>query len=157
MKEIFGEEKVFEYLRFFDQHYDEKIEDIIAKYICQVKEEPIVVEKKEEKKIKKIDTVKRNKFVLEMKDLFGESKVFEYLGFFDKHSDETNENIIAKYIACVSEEEEKKFIDTKKVAFLKAMKEILGRESEEFVKFYHRNEKLTQEELIENALTKFLK
>lgn len=114
------------------------------------------MEKKEEKKVKKIDIIKRNKFILEMKDLFGEEKVFEYLGFYDQHSDETNENIIAKYIACESESVMKKSMDTKKVAFLRAMEEILGRKSEEFEKFYHRNEKLSQEELIEKALGKFM-
>ena len=33
MKELFGEAKMFEYIRFFDENYDLAQEEIIAKYI----------------------------------------------------------------------------------------------------------------------------
>ena len=42
--------------------------------------------------------MKRNKCILEMKELFGEANMFEYIRFFDEHFNEAQEEIIAKYI-----------------------------------------------------------
>lgn len=43
------------------------------------------MEKKPVPKIKKIDIIKRNKCILQMKEFFGEQNMYEYLKFFDEN------------------------------------------------------------------------
>lgn len=90
LKELFGDENMYNYLKFIDLNYDLSQEEIIAKYKF--------IKSEEESKIKKIDIIKRNKCILKMKEYFGDANMYNYLKFFDEHYDLSEEEIIAKYI-----------------------------------------------------------
>ena len=45
-----------------------------------------------------IDIQKRNSFILEMKELFGNKDMYEYISFFNQHAELPKETIIELYI-----------------------------------------------------------
>lgn len=50
-----------------------------------------------------VDVKKKNECIIQMKDLFGTDKVYEYIKFFDENSEHSAEEIINLYIEKVSQ------------------------------------------------------
>ena len=68
--------------------------------------------------MKEIDAIKRNRCVLALKKLFGESKIPEYINFFNQNYELTIEEVVEKYTA--------KECYLKLESFLKSISEIFG-------------------------------
>ena len=98
--------------------------------------------------------MKRNRCILEMKELFGEGNMFEYIRFFDEHCELAQEEVIAKYIGSLDERErEKEKKDGKFQDYFRTLKEIFGEGSEDKYRvFYLNNKHLGKTEFIEKYI-----
>lgn len=93
MKDLFGEENMYEYLRFFGENHELTEEEIIEKYF-----EEKSGNKKDEKKEVVDAHSKEVEYIEKMIDLFGEEKIESYKRHYYFYSKASNEEIINLYI-----------------------------------------------------------